>query len=110
MKVLQLGPYPPPHGGVQTNIVAIREYLSSRNIPNAVINLTRFRKTSSGEVFYPQNAFELIRLLVRLRYDVVHIHIGGNLTTRLLALCLVCHLLPRPNRQLPWVWLRDQQL
>ena len=27
MRVVQLGPYPPPHGGVQTNLVAIREYL-----------------------------------------------------------------------------------
>ncbi len=24
MRVLQLGPYPPPHGGVQSNLVAIR--------------------------------------------------------------------------------------
>ena len=30
MRVVQLGPYPPPHGGVQTNLVAIREYLRRR--------------------------------------------------------------------------------
>ena len=27
MIILQMGPYPPPHGGVQTNLVAIRRYL-----------------------------------------------------------------------------------
>ena len=27
MTVLQLGPVPPPHGGVQTNLIAIREHL-----------------------------------------------------------------------------------
>ena len=25
MRVLQVGPYPPPHGGVETNLVAVRK-------------------------------------------------------------------------------------
>ena len=94
MRVLQLGPFPPPHGGIQTNLVAIREYLRSRGIPCGVINLTRHRKPNSDEVYYPDSAAELLRLLLTLPYDTLHLHIGGNLTPRLLALSLTCCMIP----------------
>ena len=55
MVVLQLGPYPPPHGGVQTNLVAIRDYLRSRGMAAPVINLTRHRRRDSDDVYYPQS-------------------------------------------------------
>ena len=64
MRVLQLGPFPPPHGGIQTNLVAIRECLRSRGIPCGAINLTRHRKANSDEVYYPAGALQLIRLLL----------------------------------------------
>jgi glycogen synthase len=96
MRVLQLGPYPPPHGGVQTNLVAIRQFLLERGIPCAVINLTRHRRPEADEVYYPKSAVELARLLLlRLRYDIIHLHIGGHLSTRLLGLCLLSSLMPR---------------
>jgi len=95
MQVLQMGPYPPPHGGVQTNLVAIRNFLRARGVPCAVINLTRHRKAQADEVYYPESAGAVIRLLLGLRHEIVHLHFGGNLTGRLLALALVCSLLPR---------------
>jgi glycosyltransferase involved in cell wall biosynthesis len=94
MRVLQLGPYPPPHGGVQTNLVAIRSYLLREGYSCSVINLTRHRRPDADEVYYPKNAKELLQLLVHLRYDVLHLHLGGNLTRRLLALGLVCCCVP----------------
>jgi len=90
MRVLQLGPYPPPHGGVQSNLVAIRTFLRKRNIYCGVINITRHRKSEQDDVYYPKSAARLIRLLFRLDYDIVHLHFGGMLTRRLLALGLVC--------------------
>ncbi|MCI0490563.1 MAG: glycosyltransferase family 4 protein [Blastocatellia bacterium] len=95
MKILQMGPYPPPHGGVQTNIVAIRRFLLERRIPCSVINLTRHRRADAEEVYYPKNALEVLRLLVRLPVDIIHLHIGGDISLRLLALGLICCLLPR---------------
>lgn len=95
MRVLQLGPYPPPHGGVQTNIVAIHNALRARGAKAMVANITGTRRSNADGIYYPRNAFELLRLLVQLPFDVVHIHIGGQLTPRLLLLCLVCSLLPR---------------
>jgi glycogen(starch) synthase len=95
MRVLLLGPYPPPHGGVQTNLVAIRQLLTERGIPSEVINLTRHRHPDRDGVYYPETPLEVLRLLFRLPASIIHIHIGGELPLRLLLLCLVCCLLPR---------------
>jgi glycogen synthase len=94
MRVVQLGPYPPPHGGVQTNLVAIREYLRARGIPCAVINITRYRREEADDVYYPNSAWELICDLLRHRYNIVHLHIGGIMPVRVLALALVCTSVP----------------
>jgi len=92
MRVLQLGPYPPPHGGVQSNLVAIRTFLRQHGGPSAVINITRHRKPDADDVYYPKTAAGVIRLLSRLDYDVVHLHVGGMLTARVLSLALACTL------------------
>lgn len=95
-RVLQLGPYPPPHGGVQANLSAIRAALAARRSASPVIALTRSSDTSSDdtEVYRPTSALELVRTVQQLRSDVVHLHIGGRLTPRLLGLTLLCSLLP----------------
>lgn len=95
MKVVLMGPYPPPHGGVQTNLIAIRELLLERGEECAVINLHRFRMGRGEAVFHPTGALETLWLLIRLRADVIHLHIGGDLTPRLLALSLACCAMPR---------------
>lgn len=94
MRVLQLGPYPPPHGGVQSNLVAIRTFLLRQSIPCTVINITRHRKPDGDNVYYPKTALGLMRLLAQLDYDIIHLHVGGMLSHRLLGLGLICTLLP----------------
>ena len=94
MRVVQLGPYPPPHGGVQTNLVAIREYLRHNGHACDAVNLTRFRREDGDGVYYPAGAAALMRLLWRLPADILHLHFGGDLTSRLLALALFCTFLP----------------
>ncbi len=94
MRVLLLGPYPPPHGGVQTNLTAIRGLLLRRRIPCAVINLHRFRSARDEAVYHPTSALALLWLLVRMHADIVHLHIGGAVPLRLAVLCLACTLKP----------------
>jgi glycosyltransferase involved in cell wall biosynthesis len=95
MNVLQMGPYPPPHGGVQTNLVAIRKYLMDRGIGCPVINLTRFRREERDNVYYPKIAFGVMRLLLQLNYDLIHLHVGGNLSLRHVGAMLLCSSIPR---------------
>jgi len=60
-----------------------------------MINITRFRKTDDDAVYSPRNWFQLLVLLLRLKCDIVHLHIGGSVTPRLLALSLGCCMMPR---------------
>jgi glycosyltransferase involved in cell wall biosynthesis len=98
MRVAQLGPYPPPHGGVQTNLVAIRHFLLAGGHQCLAVNLTRFRPSNPAAdadgVYYPESAAGLAWLLFRLPVDIVHLHFGGDLTARLLALAFLATLLP----------------
>jgi glycosyltransferase involved in cell wall biosynthesis len=94
MNVLQMGPYPPPHGGVQTNLVALRKYLLERGIACPAINLTRYRRADWDGVYYPQTALGVMKLLLELKYDVVHLHAGGDFSLRHAGVLLLCSLLP----------------
>ncbi|MCC7173871.1 MAG: glycosyltransferase [Bryobacterales bacterium] len=94
MRVLLLGPYPPPGGGVQTNLTAIRRHLLQKGVPCTVINLTRHRQADHDGVLFPRSALGVLRLLAAQRFDVAHLHIGGNIPARLLALCLALTLRP----------------
>lgn len=94
LRVLQLGPFPPPMGGVQTNLVAIHRLLAEKGHAARVINLTRFRRADTADVFYPDSAGQVLRLLFTLPSDIVHLHVGGGLPPRLLLLALACTLLP----------------
>lgn len=94
MRVLLLGPYPPPHGGVQANLAAIRELLRRRGDGCAVINLHRFRTSKDEDVYHPTSAAATLALLARLRPHVVHLHIGGDVPLRLAALAFACTAVP----------------
>jgi glycogen synthase len=95
MRVLQLGPYPPPHGGVQSNLVAIRAFLRKNQIRCFVINITRHRKSEGDDIYYPHSALQMIGLLCRLPYNILHLHVGGMLSRRLLCLAFVCTSMPK---------------
>ncbi len=95
MTVLQMGPYPPPHGGVQTNLVALRKYLLKQGIACPVINLTRFRGEERDGIYYPKTVLDVVKLLLTLDFDVIHLHAGGDFSQRHVGLLLLCSLLPR---------------
>jgi len=97
MHVLQLGPYPPPHGGVQSNLVAIRDFVRKHGGRASVINLTRFRQTDRDDVFYPESPLGVLSRIRALQPDILHLHIGGDISARLLALGLACCWM-RPGR------------
>ncbi|NOT47731.1 MAG: glycosyltransferase family 4 protein, partial [Acidobacteria bacterium] len=95
MFVAQLGPMPPPHGGVSTNMLAIHQALRQNGHDSVIIDVAnRNENADVDEVLKPRSAFGLIRLLLKLDCDIVHYHIGGEFNTKLVFLTLLCGLLP----------------
>lgn len=87
LHVVQLGPYPPPEGGISRNILAIRDELLATGHRSTIIATSRSSSVDGAEdVHHPSSAFELISLLRSIKGDVVHLHIGGNVSARVLAL------------------------
>ena len=95
MRVVQLGPLPPPHGGVSTNLLAIHSLLISRGHDARIISVTSSIETENiPNAYKPRSAFQLLKLLLTLDFDIVHFHIGGDFSLRLAVLMLVCGILP----------------
>jgi glycosyltransferase involved in cell wall biosynthesis len=91
MHVLQLGPYPPPEGGISRNMLAIRDELLARGDGCSIIATSRSSQTSDEpDVYHPGSAAALLRLLGKLNFDILHLHIGGEVSSRVLALAFAC--------------------
>jgi glycosyltransferase involved in cell wall biosynthesis len=101
MHVLQLGPYPPPEGGINRNILAIRADLAAGGHQTTIIATSRSSQVvEESGVHHPRTPIALIRLLLSLKRDVTHLHIGGRIGNRVLGLALVTALLSRGPRVL----------
>ncbi len=85
-RLVLLGPVPPPYGGVQTHMMALRERALARGMDVHVLNLTRHRTADLPNVLHPQSPWELLRHVRALRPDVLHLHAGGVLSNRIVAL------------------------
>jgi glycosyltransferase involved in cell wall biosynthesis len=58
------------------------------------MNLTRYRRPSQDGIFYPSNSLSVLSRLLLHRYDIIHLHIGGRIWPRQLALALLIAALP----------------
>lgn len=95
MRIAQLGPMPPPHGGVSMNMLSIHDALLRRGHESILIDVTnRGRRDDRREALKPRSAVDLVRLLLTLNCQIVHYHVGGDFRTRLALLVLVCGVLP----------------
>ncbi len=95
MKIAQLGPVPPPHGGVSTNMMAIHEALLRQGHDSVVIDVINRRGTqNAANILKPHSAAGLFRLLLTLECDIVHYHAGGDFNAKLALLTFFCGLLP----------------
>ena len=91
-RVALVGPWPPPYGGVQTHLVALRDGLRTAGATVGVFNITRHRGTPGDGIYFPIGPLELLWQMMAFRPDVVHVHLGGDMTTRLIALLTACRL------------------
>lgn len=96
MHVLQLGPYPPPEGGINRNVLAIREGLRRMGHRCSIIATSRSSQiTVEPDVYHPRTALELINTIRAIDFDVLHLHVGGEITSRIVALLAACAILGR---------------
>ncbi|CAN5669607.1 glycosyltransferase family 4 protein [soil metagenome] len=91
MHILQLGPYPPPEGGINRNMLAIREELQNNGHQCSIIATSKSTKIlNEADVYHPRSSQELVKLLQKFNYDILHLHVGGEITKRVLGLVAVC--------------------
>lgn len=96
MRVLQLGPYPPPRGGITRNMLAIRDELIAAGHHCSIVATSKSsRVVPEPDVYHPGSALGLLKLLYKLEFDVLHIHVGGEIPPRLLALVFCCTVFAR---------------
>lgn len=96
MHVLQLGPYPPPRGGVQTNMLAIQDELLENGHQSSIISITKVTEIGDEKnVYHPRTPLELVKLIFTLKYDILHLHIGGGLPLRVQMMILICGMFAR---------------
>ena len=88
MYIVQLGPVPPPEGGVSRNMLAIRDELNNLGHKCTLVATTSGQKTSQPNLHRPNSPLALIGLLRTLKPDVVHLHVGGEISNRVLSLAL----------------------
>ena len=91
MHVLQLGPYPPPEGGIHRNMLAIRDELLKNGHQCSIIATAKStRIVNEPNVYHPQTPQNLIKLLANFDYDILHLHVGGEISKRVLGLIAAC--------------------
>lgn len=99
LHVVQLGPVPPPEGGITRNISAIKDELASRG---HVCTLVATSKSSAAPpksgTFHPRSAGQLLALLRSIGSDILHLHLGGEITIRVLLMALASAWLGRGRK------------
>src|SRR6185437_8515859 len=86
MTVLQFGVFPPPDGGVQSNVKDIRDYLRRNGMRGGVVHLSRHRQADHDDVFYPKTPLAVAKIALSFPADIFHFHLGGQITKELLGL------------------------
>lgn len=80
MKILQIGPYPPPVGGWSFHIKVFKKYLDSLNIPNDVLDIGENRTVKGRECVDVQGIVdysEKVFAYCKQRY-CIYVHLNGN--------------------------------
>lgn len=88
IRVVLVGAYPPPFGGVQVHMESLKRHLESRGHGCFVVNLGKNKNLRGPDIASPRNSLRTALLLLRFRRAVCHLHYGGTLHTRLILLTL----------------------
>lgn len=89
LRVVELGPIPPPEGGVSRHIAALRDCLAAHGSNCKLVATTRtVPESRSADNVYPESPLALVSYLRNSDADIFHLHLGGEITFRVLGLAL----------------------
>lgn len=101
LRVVQLGPVPPPEGGVSRNVFAIRERLLNGGDDCNVIATTKSNAEPEFDgISFPRTPLELVKMLRASTTDITHLHLGGEITLRVIALAAAVTMFGRGKKVL----------
>jgi glycosyltransferase involved in cell wall biosynthesis len=79
--LIQVGPYPPPIGGISVYIKRMKDLLDSKGIENQVWDISNIKKSADGVVKMPLRFLSVpYYYAVRQKIDLIHYHICGIAT------------------------------
>ena len=98
MKILLIGPYPPPHGGISVHVMEARHQLERTGAQVKVLNTNR-GATADSEYLRFRTLPGLISILARysLQGWMLHVHTNGH-NTKSWILASLCGLIGRLGR------------
>jgi glycogen(starch) synthase len=88
VRIILVGAYPPPFGGVQVHMESLKRHLEIRGHGCFVVNLGKNKNLWGPDIASPKNSLRTALMLLRFRRAVCHLHYGGTLHTRLILLTL----------------------
>src|SRR5262245_54954901 len=79
MKVLFVGPYPPPHGGISVHVRSAHARMKQAGQQSNVLNIDP-RASESNEYIKMSSALSLAREIIRHGWNdwVLHVHTNGH--------------------------------
>ena len=79
MKILLVGPFPPPHGGVSVHVASLQDLLLKSGIPCRVLNISRGTPASERYVSI-RGPLHFMALLLSYSFQgwSLHVHINGH--------------------------------
>ena len=96
MRVLLVGPYPPPHGGISVHVAQAHQFLNRHGAECRVLNIDR-TAGPSPEYERVRHGFDLVRIVLAhaVQRRIIHVHINGH-NRKAWFLAAVCALASSP--------------
>lgn len=77
-------------------MLAIQDELLGNGHQSSIIAITKVTEIGNEKnVHHPRSPFQLLKLIFTLKYDILHLHIGGGLPLRVQLMILICGLLAK---------------
>ncbi|QTA79118.1 Glycosyltransferase protein, family I [Desulfonema limicola] len=78
VKILEIGPYPPPDSGWSVRIKYLKNDMIKNGYECRALNIGKYRKLVSSEYIDVQNGFDYIRKILKFRLRGFHLHMHMN--------------------------------